>query len=422
MFKNIISRFRKPEQNPGETALVPTALSVRDVYANASRGGPLSGLYSFSIGGSRTSALQFATLYRCITLVSSLGAQLITDGSLRVVDRSTGEVIDTTETRRIINMISSTPDGNTNGHTFFEDCFVDLCLSGNCLIGVNRVAGSARSLTRLNPDLASTTTGDDGSVLYSVVLSGNTGGPSTQVSSLDIIHARFPVTGAAPNGRDHFAAPVITALRPALEIGLAGDEYLRKHLMAGGAASNMIVSYEENMSADNLEKSNKRLQGMLTKGPSPIVLGNKANVSFSANNPGDADSRAFQVVEIARVFGIPPAIIGQESTAFGAAIESLSKGFYKFGMRQHVDRLIRAAEIRLLTADQRFEIDPTSLIRGDADATSKMIMALGGTAQNPAIADQRELRHIAGLPRDGGPEDRRVFGPAVGSGAEAPLE
>ena len=46
---------------------------------------------------------------------------------------------------------------------------MDLLLGGNCLIGVSRIAGNIRGLVRLDPDMATTETGTDGAVMYSVV-------------------------------------------------------------------------------------------------------------------------------------------------------------------------------------------------------------------------------------------------------------
>ena len=139
------------------------------------------------------------------------------------------------------------------------------------------------------------------------------------------------------------------------------------------------------------------------------MLAGEPKVAPIGSTPADTESlasRQFQVEEVARIYGVPPAILGQNSNAYGAAIESLTKGFYKFGIRQHIDRMIRAAEVKLLPNNLRFEIDPTSLLRGDADAVSKLIMALGGTAQNPPVATIPEMRKLAGLPQEGGPQDR----------------
>ena len=105
-----------------------------------------------------------------------------------------------------------------------------------------------------------------------------------------------------------------------------------------------------------------------------------------------------------RIFGVPAPLVGEEASNFGAGVETLAKLFYRFACRQHVSRMIDAFGCRMLPPGHRFEVDETSLLRGDTNALSKFVMALAGSSQHQPIATQEEMRHMVGLPREGGPE------------------
>ena len=93
------------------------------------------------------------------------------------------------------------------------------------------------------------------------------------VPSQDIIHARFPLTGNNGEPRKHFATPIIQAMRPALEIGLAGDEAIKKWLLAGGGISNLAITYGLNVTNEAAEQLRDKLVEKSKQGPSPACAG-----------------------------------------------------------------------------------------------------------------------------------------------------
>ena len=66
--------------------------------------------YSFGLGVSRNSAVTYAPLFRTVTLVAGVVAQLIAGGNLSVVDpdgrRRTGRRVD-----RVLELLTWSPDG-----------------------------------------------------------------------------------------------------------------------------------------------------------------------------------------------------------------------------------------------------------------------------------------------------------------------
>lgn len=93
-------------------------------------------------------------------------------------------------------------------------------------------------------------------------------------------------------------------------------------------------------------------------------------------NPEDAqmlESRAFNVEEVARLFGVPPHMIGhtEKSTSWGTGLEQQTLGFIQFTLRKRLKRIEQAIEKQLLTAADRaagvtVEFNLEGLLRGDS--------------------------------------------------------
>ncbi len=143
---------------------------------------------------------------------------------------------------------------------------------------------------------------------------------------------------------------------------------------------------------------------------------------YLQDTPQDREAkelRKFQVQEVARAFGVPAPLLNVDITNWGSGIEQLAKLFFRFGLRQHLDRILTPFQVRLLQPGDRFWVDTADLLRGDADAIHQMVMALRGDAQRPALASREELRHLAGLPRDVD-GDLPVWPPAVTNASTDP--
>ena len=110
--------------------------------------------------------------------------------------------------------------------------------------------------------------------------------------------------------------------------------------------------------------------------------------------------RSYQVEEVARFYGLPmplmSAPIGQWTRGIN---EQVMKMAWRTGIRPHLDRLLKSLQTRLLQPGERFEPDPTDMIRGDGSAIAELTNAWQGDAQRNPIASREEIRHMAGLPR-----------------------
>ncbi|RYG75568.1 MAG: phage portal protein, partial [Alphaproteobacteria bacterium] len=108
----------------------------------------------------------------------------------------------------------------------------------------------------------------------------------------------------------------------------------------------------------------------------PMLLDNGMKWDQLTINPEDAqmlETRRFSVEEIARVFGVPPHMIGhtENSTSWGTGLEQQTLGFVKFTLRRRLERIEQSLEKQLLTAQDRaagvtIEFNLEGLLRGDS--------------------------------------------------------
>ena len=401
------------ERDPSGGHLVPANTSwsqILDYAAGSGDSWPLD-FYQTGLGFSinRDVAVSYATLNRCVTLVSGGVAQLIAGGHLCVVDAN-GRRRESRRANRIVELLSTSPDGGlTPSHSFIEDAVADYCLDGNTLIvpGVSS-DGLITRLRRMSAWDADITYTNDGMAVYRMVPAD---GPvrTEYAAARDVIHVRWPRLlrhgGSRTAARGGFALAPVVALRPALDIGLQGDRYIREWFRQG-SRSRLHVDFPVPEGARELVPEHRiQLRDWVreyTRTREPLVtFGAKSSKIEDAPQDEEAkELREFQVQEVAKVFGVPAPLLGVDITDWGSGIEQLAKLFYRFGLRQHLDRFLAPFQTRLLRPGDRFWVDTTDLLRGDAEAIQKMVMALQGDAQRPPVATREELRGIAGLPAD----------------------
>ena len=284
----------------------------------------------------------------------------------------------------------------------------DYCLDGNALL-VPTVSGdgTVRRLRRMSPWDADVTYARSGESIYRLT---TVDGPlATEYhAARDVVHIRWPRLlrhGRTRSTRDGFALAPVIALRPALDIGLQGDRYIQRWF-SGGAQSKLHISFATPPHAVQLNPAQRKdlidyvKLAVRSREPLVTVDGTSSTIHDTPQDREAKELRQFQVQEIGRAFGVPAPLLNVDMTSWGSGIEQLAKLFFRFGLRQHLDRVLAPLQVRLLAPGDRFWVDTSDLLRGDAEAIQKLLMALQGDAQRAPIASREELRHLAGLPRD----------------------
>ena len=435
LFRRLRDAFRAPVVQASADAagdggwLVPAGATWSQILDYASGSGdawPLD-FYQAGLPLSRDLAVSYATLSRCVTLISGSVAQLVAGGTLRVVD-SDGRRVKTRRAQRVLDILGSSPDGGvTPAQQFIEDAVADYCLDGNALLvpdfSSDGMLARIRRMSPWNSDLEYSNRGEG---VYRML---PVDGPSyvEYHAARDVIHVRWPRLlryGRSTSSREGFAQAPVRALRPALDIGIQGDRYIREWF-GRGSRSKMHFNLGRNAGeqAHTVPQLREIKEWVLAQSQTgrPIVTEDMTSASLD-DTPQDAEAlklREFEVQEVGRYYGVPAPLLGMNVTQWGQGIEQLAKLFYRFGLRDHTARFLAPVGTRLLAPGNRLVADPTAFLAGDYDAMSKYVMALQGDAQRPPVATREELRHITGLPRDPDGEFMQVEAPSpepVGEG------
>ena len=379
------------------------------------------------LGNQRNRVVQYATLARCATLITSICAQLVCSNGLTVRDRDDRRV-DNRRTRNVLDVLCWSPDGReTPAHTFIEDVMMDYCLDGNSLVVPSSVAtGSTFRLTRYRSYDAHIVYGPNREMLYQMLRADNDHEGSEYHAARDVMHVRWPRLlryGLTTNSREQFALAPVVALSNALGIGIKGDLYIDDWFSEGSKPGlHVNVTTQEGKASLTAEQ-----RALIAEEVKKAVKSKEALVTFDAESrvidtsPQDRaakELRDFQVQEVARYFGVPLPLLSVNLDQWSrSTTEQIMKVFWRTGLRPHLGRLLSAFELRLLMPGERFHADEVDLIRGDAEGLTRLVMAMQGDTQRAPVATRQELRHMAGLPRDPEGEFALPMAPEGGEGA-----
>jgi len=199
------------------------------------------------------------------------------------------------------------------------------------------------------------------------------------------------------------------AARQAVGTALAADEYAGE-FFANGAAPSIALSYPQGILPTEAQQNQLRSQFTETytgtgnrHKPLLLVNGGKIEpVSMTAEDAQLLDTRKFQVIEIARAFGVPPHMVGETSasTSWGSGIEQMSIGFVRYTLGPHLRRIEQELNRKLWPRSPRYfvEFNRDGLLAGDSKTESEVIAkSLGGPGTQGWLT-VNEARRIKNLP------------------------
>lgn len=211
------------------------------------------------------------------------------------------------------------------------------------------------------------------------------------------------------------------AARNAAGTAMAMDEYSGR-FFAGGAHPSIVLSTDKTMSdklkTDTRESFAARYSGVENAHRLPLVLteGMKAsNLSLSAEDSQLLEARKFQVIDIARAFGVPPHMIGETSasTSWGSGIEAMSRAFVMYTLETHLQRIEQELNRKLFRTSRYFlRFDRDALLESDSEGQAKYFRAaIGGPGVGPGWMPVDEVRKKKNLKPMGGKSADIYFPP-----------
>jgi HK97 family phage portal protein len=204
--------------------------------------------------------------------------------------------------------------------------------------------------------------------------------------------------------------------RNAIGNAIAMDTYAGK-FFEGGAHPSIILENDKKMTAEQANDLRAafvaKYAGLDNAHALPLVLseGTTAKqISLSADDAQLLEARKFQVLDVARAFGVPGFMINEStgSTSWGSGIESMGRGFVQYTLQPWLRKIEQELNRKLFPRDTgRFvEFYRDALIEGDSAAQGAYFRtALGGPGAGDGHMSVNEVRKIKRMaPVAGGDE------------------
>lgn len=273
-------------------------------------------------------------------------------------------------------------------------------LRGDAFSQIKRNAGGTPSaIIPLHPDRVHTQVSDGEISYYYQPRNGKAYG----IYADDMLH----IPGFGYDGEIGRSLSVIQhAAFQSIGIALAADDFSGK-LYANGAMPKHLITATGKMDDEQIEKLRKAYADRYT-GPSqvgkPMVLTQGLDIKQLSINAVDAEllaSRKYQVIDIARAFGVPPHMIGasEVTSSWGSGVEQMTLGFVKFTLQTYLNRMEQELNRKLFRTEKYFiEFNLDGLMRGDAKSEADYLRQMRGGSQGPGIYTLDEIRRIKNLP------------------------
>jgi HK97 family phage portal protein len=216
---------------------------------------------------------------------------------------------------------------------------------------------------------------------------------------------------------------ILYSAREAIGLVLTIEEYCGK-FFANGGTPRVVLKYPAGVNIDSKQQDAlrdawiKRLGGS-TNASMPLVLqngGDVSKISATAEEAQMLEARKFQVIEIARAFGVPPFLIGEneKTSSWGSGIEQLSQGFIRYTIAPHITPIEQELNRKLFDIGRySVDFDEEALARGDMKSLGDWYRQALGGSQGPGFLTINEVRRKLKLaPIDGGEE---LYNPTTGA-------
>lgn len=377
--------------------------------------------YAFLMGGSTSgksvnerSAMQMTAVYACVRILSEAIAGL----PLHMYRyRDDGGKEKATE-HNLYHLLHDEPNPEMTSFVFRETLMTHLLLWGNAYAQVIRNGkGEVLALYPLMPSRMSVDRAKDGRIvyIYSRDQSEANAGKDSQVvlTSDDVLH----IPGLGFDGLVGYS-PIAMA-KNAIGMAIACEEYGARFFANGASPSGVLEHPGTLKDPKRVRDSWNAAYGGTSNAHKVAVLeeGMKyVPISISPNEAQFLETRKFQIDEIARIFRVPPHMVGDLEKSSFSNIEQQSLEFVKYTLDPWVVRWEQSLSRALLTPDEKktffFRFNVDGLLRG---SYHERMQGYSVGIQNGFMSpnDVRELENLDLIPDELGGNKYMVNGNMV---------
>ena len=365
--------------------------------------------YTFFMGGTSAgksvterSAMQMTAVYSCVRILAEAVAGLPLHFYKYNEDGSKSKAID----NNLYHLLHDEPNPEMSSFVFRETLMTHLLLWGNAYAQIIRNGkGEIIALYPLMPNKMSVDRDDKGTLYYSYQRSQEEGKEAGTVtlSTRDVLH----IPGLGFDGLVGYS-PIAMA-KNAIGLAIATEEYGAK-FFANGAAPSGVLEHPGTIKdpARLRENWNSTFGGSANSGKVAVLEeGMKYTpISISPEQAQFLETRKFQINEIARIFRVPPHMVGDLEKSSFSNIEQQSLEFVKYTLDPWIIRWEQSLNRALLNVDEKktffFKFNVEGLLRGDYQSR----MAGYATARQNGWMSANDIRELENLdkisPEDGG--------------------
>lgn len=395
--------------------------------------------YSFFLGGTASgkyvterSAMQMTAVYCCVRILSEAVASLPLQFYRYTDDGGKEKAVE----HPLYFLLHDEPNPEMTSFIFRETLMTHLLLWGNAYSQIIRNGkGEVVALYPLMPDRMKVDRDEHGRLYYEYTVydsddvDGRKGtdkvGRTVKLQPSDVLH----IPGLGFDGLVGYS-PIAMA-KNAIGLAIATEEYGSKFFANGAAPSGVLEHPGTIKDPSKVRESWQATFGGSGNSNKIAVLeeGMKYTpISISPEQAQFLETRKFQIDEIARIFRVPPHMIGDLEKSSFNNIEQQSLEFVKYTLDPWVSRWEQAMVRALLTPDEKkryfFKFNVDGLLRGDYQSRMN---GYATARQNGWMSanDIRELENLDRIPEEDGGDLYLVNGnmvPLVLAGAAYNLE
>lgn len=358
--------------------------------------------YTFFMGGSTAgkavterSAMQMTAVYSCVRILSEAIAGLPLQFYKYTESGGKEKAVD----HPLYFILHDEPNPEMTSFIFRETLMTHLLLWGNAYAQIIRNGrGEVIALYPLMTDRMSVNRDSDGQLYYEYTVYSDDAptvkGSTVRLAPTDVLH----IPGLGFDGLVGYS-PIAMA-KNAIGMAIACEEYGAKFFANGAAPSGVLEHPGTIKDPSRVRESWQSTFGGSSNANKVAVLeeGMKYTpISISPEQAQFLETRKFQIDEIARIFRVPPHMVGDLEKSSFSNIEQQSLEFVKYTLDPWVARWEQAMVRSLLSAEDKkryfikFNVD--GLLRGDYQSRMNGY-AIGRQNGWMSANDIRELENL----------------------------
>lgn len=366
--------------------------------------------YSFYMGGSSAgknvnerSAMQMTAVYSCVRILAEAVAGLPLHLYRYKEDGGKERAI----ANNLYHLLHDEPNKEMSSFIFRETLMTHLLLWGNAYAQIIRNGkGEVIALYPLMPNKMQVDRDENGELYYIYTRSFDEAktmeGVTVYLTPRDVLH----IPGLGFDGLVGYS-PIAMA-KNAIGLAIATEEYGAKFFANGAAPSGVLEHPGTIKDPSRLRENwNSTFGGSANSGKVAVLEeGMKYTpISISPEQAQFLETRKFQIDEIARIFRVPPHMVGDLEKSSFSNIEQQSLEFVKYTLDPWVIRWEQSLSRALLNEDEKrkyfFKFNLEGLLRGDYESR---MSGYAVARQNGWMSanDIRELENMDKIPAEDG--------------------